>query len=237
MLRGINKQSIFEDDEDKNKYLQTLDECKRLSNFKVYAYCFMDNHIHLLLKIEKEDLNQIFKRIGARYVYWYNWKYKRSGHLFQDRFKSEVVEDESYFLTVLRYILQNPKKAGLCKNLEDYKWSSYSDYIEAKGITDTEFALGILSVDKDKQIDEFNKYVNEENEDKCLDIEEIKKRITDEELRDIIYQKFQIKPMMIQNEPRDKMESILKIILEIDGVSTRQLSRVTGVPTNIIWKL
>ena len=88
----------------------------------------MGNHIHLLIKPEKEPLEQVFKRIGGRYVYWYNVKYQRVGHLFQDRFKSEPVEDDSYFLTVIRYIHQNPVKAGLCKNIKDYKYSSYAEY-------------------------------------------------------------------------------------------------------------
>jgi REP element-mobilizing transposase RayT len=64
----------------------------------------MSNHIHRLIKEGKEDLGIVFRRIGSKFVYWYNWKYKRSGHLFQDRYKSEVVENDKYFLTVLKYI-------------------------------------------------------------------------------------------------------------------------------------
>ena len=100
MLRGINQQQIFEDEEDNQKFVEVLKDCKLISGFKVYAYCLMGNHIHLLLKAENENLEQIFKRIGARYVYWYNWKYRRRGHLFQDRFKSEPVEDDAYFLQI-----------------------------------------------------------------------------------------------------------------------------------------
>ncbi len=85
----------------------------------------MGNHIHLLLKEEKEELGIIMRRIGSSYVYWYNWKYKRCGHLFQDRYKSEAVEDERYLLTVLRYIYQNPLKAGLVKDIGAYKLSSF----------------------------------------------------------------------------------------------------------------
>jgi len=61
-------------------------------------------------------------------LYWYNWKYKRSGHLFQDRYKSEIVENDRYFLTVLRYIHQNPVKAGIEKDIKKYPWSSYKEY-------------------------------------------------------------------------------------------------------------
>ena len=101
MLRGINKQQIFEDEEDFQKFIQVLKECKAVSEYKLFAYCLMGNHIHMLIKPEKEPLELVFKRIGSRYVYWYNWKYRRTGHLFQDRYKSEPINDDSYFLTVL----------------------------------------------------------------------------------------------------------------------------------------
>lgn len=93
VLRGINQQVIFEDEEDNNKFIETIKTYKAISGYKIYAYCLMSNHVHLLLKVEKEDLDLIIKRIAGSYVYWYNWKYHRRGHLFQDRFKSEPVED------------------------------------------------------------------------------------------------------------------------------------------------
>ena len=73
MLRGINKQTIFEDEEDYEKFKQVLKESKDISEFQLYGYCLMGNHIHLLMKVEKEPLEVVFRRIGAPYVYWYNW--------------------------------------------------------------------------------------------------------------------------------------------------------------------
>jgi len=113
MLRGINQQQIFEDEEDSLRFLETLLKYKEQCGYEIYAYCLMGNHIHILLKEGKENLTLVLKRIAGSYVYWYNWKYRRSGHLFQDRFKSEPVEDDEYFLTVIRYIHQNPIKAGI----------------------------------------------------------------------------------------------------------------------------
>jgi len=101
----------------------------------------MSNHIHLVLKEGEEDLGTVFKRIGASYVYWYNWKYNRSGHLFQDRFKSEPVEDDTYFLTVLRYIHQNPIKAGITGNISNYPWSSYAEYIGRQNLCNARFCF------------------------------------------------------------------------------------------------
>lgn len=120
MLRGIDRRIIFQDDEDCVKILQCLVACQKVCGFTLYAYCLMGNHVHLLLREGKEPLSQIFKRLGVRYVYWYNWKYKRTGHLFQDRFKSEPIEDDAYFLAALRYIYQNPVKAGICKKPEEF---------------------------------------------------------------------------------------------------------------------
>ena len=104
MLRGINRQIIFEDDEDRVKFIATLKHYKQKCGFNVFAYCLMDNHVHLIIKVNNESLESIMKRIGVSYVYWYNWKYKRSGHLFQDRYKSEVIEDDSYLLVLSRFL-------------------------------------------------------------------------------------------------------------------------------------
>ena len=119
MLHGINQQQIYEEAEDYWKFVEILNNCQAVSGFKLYAYCLMNNHAHILLKTEQESLEQIFKRIGGRYVYWYNTKYRRNGHLFQDRFKSEPVENNEYFLTALRYIHQNPIKSGICNKTGD----------------------------------------------------------------------------------------------------------------------
>lgn len=122
MIRGINQQNIFADEEDYEKFIDTLEKYNKKIEFEIYAYCLLDNHVHLLMKEGNEPLSNTMKRIGASYVYWYNWQYNRKGHLFQDRYKSEVVENDAYFLTVLRYIHQNPVKAGLTNKIESYKW-------------------------------------------------------------------------------------------------------------------
>lgn len=143
MLRGINRQTIFEDDEDRLKYLSVLKKFKDVSKYKLYSYCLMGNHIHLLIKEEKESISTVIKRISSSYVYWYNLKYSRCGHLFQERFKSEAVEDKKYFLTVLRYIHQNPLKAGLVFKVEDSNWSSYNEYLKNESLDSVDKELGL----------------------------------------------------------------------------------------------
>ena len=82
-------------------------------NYILYAYCLMSNHIHLLIREREDNIGMAIKRIASSYVYYYNHKYSRDGHLFRERFKSEPVNDIAYFITLLRYIHQNPVKAGM----------------------------------------------------------------------------------------------------------------------------
>ena len=128
MLRGINKQTIFQDKEDSYKFLKILSQTKEKLNFDVFAYCIMSNHVHLLIKEKDNTIGQIIRTIASKFATWYNTKYERVGYLFQDRFKSEAVETNEYFLTVIRYIHQNPVKAGLCKTVGEYEFSSYNEY-------------------------------------------------------------------------------------------------------------
>ena len=231
MLRGVNRRALFEDDEDNEKFLQIVSDCKKVSEFEFYGYCLMGNHVHMLIKVGKEEIEQVMKRIGSRYAYWFNWKYKRSGHVFQDRFKSEPVKDDGYFIIVLRYIHQNPIKAGICATLDGYKWSSYNEYIKKSGIIDAEFAMTIIGEDT------YEEYMKSEADDVCLELEKKNNRKTDKEVASEIEKRLKIKAIMIQNEPRERKKQLLKKALTIEGVSTRQLARVTGVSVNIIWNL
>ncbi len=178
MLRGINQQQIFQDSEDCEKFLQILKDCKEISEFKIYAYCLMGNHIHLLIQVVSEQIEQVMKRITTRFVYWYNIKYQRIGHLFQDRFKSEPVENEPYFMTVVRYIHQNPIKAGFCKNVRDYEYSSYKSFFDNSDLVDKNFVFGIIPIEL------FENFNTKITNDKCLEIENKPIiRVTDEQAK------------------------------------------------------
>ena len=228
MLRGINQQQIFEDEEDNLKFLSILSDYKLISEYELYAYCIMGNHVHILLKEGNEELSQIMKRIGGKYVYWYNSKYKRVGHLFQDRFKSEPVNDEKYLMTVLRYIHQNPTKAKLAKKNEDYKFSSYNEYINGSVITNTEFVLGMTDIEN------FKVFHHQNSDDKCLDITEKIYRVTDEEAKRIILKLTKCENVSefqsLETEKRNKLLNKLKE----KGLSIRQINRLTGISKRII---
>ena len=93
----------------------------------------MSNHIRLLIREREDTIGMAIKRIASSYVYYYNHKYSRDGHLFRERFKSEPVNDMAYFVTLLRYIHQNPVKAGMVSEVKDYEFSSWGEYMDSKG--------------------------------------------------------------------------------------------------------
>ena len=231
MVRGINSQDIFEDDEDRLFFLNVIKDCKEISRFKLYGFCLMSNHVHLLLETGEEPLGQIMKRIGSRFVYWYNWKYQRTGHLFQDRYKSETVEDQSYFLTVLRYILQNPVKAGLVKQPGNYRWSSFQAYMKQEGsFTDTQFAIDITG---SKEV--LIQYLQEANDDKVMDEEDFHQRRTDEEARKIIQSMTGCRSVSdYQRLDRELKKSYAKKLIG-EGLSMGQVSRLTGMSKTAVF--
>ncbi|WP_432662549.1 transposase [Wukongibacter baidiensis] len=237
MLRGINKQDIFNDDEDRMKFIETLEKYKKVSEYEVYGYCLMSNHIHLLIKEGKEPISNTMKRIGVSYVYWYNIKYERYGHLFQDRYKSEKVEDDKYLMVVLRYIHQNPLKAGMVESIDKYKWSSYGDYVEGKStLINIGFIYNILNTNLNKAKDIFREFMNEVNEDKCLDVNFRKRPMSDEEAKKIIKETVHLdNPQMLQQMSKTERDAIIRKLKEKD-ISIRQLARITGLGRRVIEK-
>lgn len=131
-LRSINQHIIFEEESDFQKFLFILADCKQAIDIDIYAYCLMNNHIHLLLHSSSNNLASFFQSLGSRFVRWYNNKYSRSGHLFQDRFFSVPIETESQYLSTLLYIHNNPVKANICHFESEYRWSSYNAFYDEK---------------------------------------------------------------------------------------------------------
>jgi putative transposase len=235
MMRGINRQTIFEDNEDYDKFIQTVLLYKEKCGYELYAYCLMSNHVHLLLKIANEPLEQVMRRLCGSYVYWYNLKYQRIGNLFQDRFRSEVVEDDPYLLQVQRYIHQNPLKAGLVKDIELYQWSSYKEYLNNARIIDINLVLNMFDDDKKQSIAEFIKFNQETSDDTCLDLEE-KHRLKDVDARDIVKRICKIANAIdLQKFEISERNECLRELKD-NGLSIRQIERLTGINRGIILK-
>lgn len=185
MLRGNERKDIFRDDEDKQRFLDGIDAKRKDAEFTVYAYCLMDNHAHLIINSHEQDIGAIIKSIAVRYATYYNWKQNRVGHVFQDRFKSEPIEDDQYLIMAIRYIHNNPVKAHLVENPACYRWSSYSAYLTTQAPTwlDIEFVLNIIASDRNAALKEFQRIALEADNIRFIDIEEEKAVRTIEEGR------------------------------------------------------
>jgi REP element-mobilizing transposase RayT len=130
--RGDDRKRICISKYDYEKFLEYLLKAKEKYNFYLYAYCLMPNHYHLLIETTQPNLSRIMQYLNTAYTVYYNKKRNRSGHLFQGRYKSIIVEGDSYFLELTRYIHLNPVRAGISKTPEGYKWSSFNEYITKK---------------------------------------------------------------------------------------------------------
>jgi putative transposase len=129
MLRGNNGQAIFFVDADKQKCLSLLGEGVELFGHRIHSFCFMPNHIHLLVQVGENSISQPMHHLSSCYTKYVNLKENRSGHLFQGRFKSILIADNEYLLQLVRYIHLNPVRAKMVNVPENYSWSSHGVYL------------------------------------------------------------------------------------------------------------
>ena len=128
MTQGINKSYIFENEEDIKYYIKTMYELQKDYNLNIIAYCIMNNHAHILIQINKiEELSKFMQRLNMKYGIYYNKKYNRVGFVFRNRYKSEGIYSEEYLLNCIKYIYDNPVKAGICKIASQYPYSNYKE--------------------------------------------------------------------------------------------------------------
>jgi len=149
MCKSISEINLLKDSEDKEKYLLLVKKYKKLYNVKIYGYCLMDNHAHLLIYANGADISKVMHGINFSYAMYFNKKYERDGHLFKDRFKSLIVDNEQYLKTLSLYIHNNPTDiAGFKDCPEKYAFSSLGIYIGKKrdrfGIVDYGFVLSLF---------------------------------------------------------------------------------------------
>jgi hypothetical protein len=194
----------------------------------------MSNHVHLLLQEGSEPVSTTVKRFGVRYVGWFNRKYDRVGHLFQDRFVSRPVEDDADLLMVLLYIHFNPVVAGLCAEPADYPWSSRSTLGNPRSLVSLDrltrlVPLEAILVGEDSRVAEF---ADQPYEGPAV----AAPRRTDAQVWDVLSQltgaasasDFQRLAPQVQRASLDRLRAA--------GASVRQLSRLTGLNRNLIWR-
>lgn len=245
MLRGINKQDIFYDSQDYLKFQNIIKKTKQIFFYQLYSYVLMPNHIHLEIKDQNQKLSQIIHSMATSYANYFNRKYQRIGHLFQNRFQSRNVENSYYMLNLVRYIHQNPIKAGISE-MDEYNWSSYSEYFKKENlkdedkIVDTEKVLLMFMPEKNQALQEFlefNRKTLKFQESIDLLEYEMRNRLTDEEVIYFIKEGIGIYNIQeIQKYNIKDRDEIIQKIGKIQGVTQPQIARILGITVKIVEK-
>lgn len=239
MLRGTEKQDIFIDDEDKKKILHILKDKKQDKAFFVYAYCILNNHIHLVIREGADDISRILKRAATSYASYFNKKYSKSGHVFQDRFKSEAINDERCLMAVIRFVHQNPEKAGIA-GADRYLWSSWREFTgQSTVLTDCSDILCLISKDRDKALREFTKYGCMEGREEFLDIAG-EKEICPENVNEYVNNYLKNSTLTIEDlrkpESRKVRDSMIIYLLKGSNLSRRHIAEILGINRETVRK-
>lgn len=237
MMRGNDRKSLFLDDDDKLRFIEILYHKKQNNTFFLHAFCLMDNHVHLMLHEGTKNIGNVIKQINISYVHYFNKKHNKVGHLFQDRFKSEVIEDDRYLLSLIRYIHQNPVKAGITKSVAEYKWSSYFGYMEENHylhkIMDTEKILGIFSEDLMIAKMSFAEYINQDVAETFIDVSEEIEKINEEDAKKI----FADMLCIVDDRKNPITASVIKEFKEKTHFPIRKIAMITGLNKDKINKM
>lgn len=228
IIRGIGKQILFEDDSDRLKILALLRKYKLEQNIRIFTYCLMNNHVHLLLQDEDSQLPLFMKKLELSYAYYFNRKYERVGALFQDRYKSEPVDSDGHFMLVFRYILRNPEKAGICP-AADYPWSAYTEYVNTPVLVDTAPVINLFGSKAD-----LYSYLQTENDDLCMELSFSPKGDTTAAsiMRELLGISSGTELQAYEKGARDQALCQLKAA----GLSIRQIERLTGISRGIVQR-
>jgi REP element-mobilizing transposase RayT len=234
MLRGINKEAIFPTDREKKRALELLKESVDEHHAEVYSYCIMSNHVHLVVKAQITELSEFIHFWASAYAKYYNYIHDRFGHVFQNRFKSECIEDERYFWTCIRYIHLNPEHAGIVKNYKTYRYSSIQEYSKCESHIICDKALKLI--DKTfARLHDFEKfhdqYTPEIYMDTIEELQEQEERIAGELLREFMkkYNCSNSEELFERIKYRCEYKKALEKIKGISREKAKKLARKYGI--------
>lgn len=227
--RGVGQQIIFETDADRRRYLGSLQSLVDGSSGALLAWCLMDNHVHLLISQPLDQLSATMRRLNSGYALYFNLVHDRSGHLFQGRFRSEPIDSDERFMTVVRYIHQNPWKAGMTADCR-YEWSSFGLY----ALGGVPPGAGIV-MDVFGGLDAFlNFHRQADFAAGCIDISPRRKRVNDDDALAIALELFGDAGLgELKSLPKGKRDEALASMKE-RGLTVRQIQRLTGVSLGVI---
>lgn len=223
MIQGINKEYIFNTQKNKEEYLKLLYKNNN-EGVDIIAYCIMDNHVHILAKIDRiHDMQVWMSKTNTSYAIFYNKNYDRVGYVFRDRYKTQVIKNEKHLWLAIEYIHNNPIKAGICKKKEEYLYSSYSTIYKGKQVAVQSKMIEILKRSTLQNSNEEDKKEFELIEENKQDKEEICKEV----LRRFL-ENNKIDIATLKKEKQNLVE-IVRILKFEYGISYRMMEKSLGI--------
>lgn len=229
MAQGINKEYIFNERNEMEKYFSIIVENEKDSNIRIVAYCIMNNHAHFL--INTEDINEVskfMKKVNTKYAMYYNKKHNRYGYVFRNRYRSEEILTQRHLFTCINYIHNNPVKAGMCRRKCDYKYSSYNDYANKSNFITSQLIEECLN----KNGISYDEILKETKDDcKFIEYEEIDDDMKEVQIKKIVDKYKKEKNVNIEEIRADKtMLKELCTVLYIDyNVKQNKIGEILGV--------
>jgi len=220
--RGVGKLLIFEDDEDRRQFISLLQYGADKLHATILAWCLMGNHFHLVIEMPLEELSKLVGVTKSRYAIYFNERYERRGHLFEERFWSTPIKSEEQLLEEIRYVHQNPEKAQIA-SIDEYVWSSYRSYIDGvQGLANPAMVLGILG-----SVDAFAKFHQQKT---FRDVPETKwVRMGEDEAVRIACQELELRNIsQLLEKPQFERDIGIHRLKEL-GFSCSMLQRLTGL--------
>lgn len=197
---------------------------------ELFAWCLMDNHFHLILRMEMGKLSHAMQLVQTSYAGYFNRVYGRSGALFGNRFKSEPIESEEYLLAAVRYVHNNPVKAGMCRNAGDYAWSSYNEYVGPEVFATTSLVLGIVGGAKG-----FEDYHRNGQDSVFVDVDDSPRGyITDDQALELARKVLGESGAQSVKSMDRRARNAALVKLKEQGLGVRQIQRLTGVSLGTI---
>jgi len=166
IVRGNQKQRVFKDAADFQKYLQTLAIYKNRTSSRIYAYVLMNNHVHLLIETQDVPLSKVMQGLNQTYTMYFNRRYRTVGHLFQGRYKAILCDRDAYLLGLVKYIHENPVRAKIAERLDAYLWSSHQAYTGKSNplsLVDTDQVLRMFSENKTRARKKYREFMAEQD--------------------------------------------------------------------------
>jgi len=229
ITRGNQRQKIFKDEEDLEKYLTILASYKERYKYFLYAYVLMSNHVHLLIETRVIPLSKIIQGINQSYTMYFNRKYRTVGHLFQGRYRGIICDKDAYLLSLIKYIHLNPLRARIVKKPEGYKWSSHRSYSYSEknegAFVDTDQVLRMFSEYKAQARKLYRAYINDSVRIKKEEIyNTVDQRILGEEgFVEKVGERIEEEIERRKKRHEYSLQEIAKAVEQISGITLKQL--------------